>query len=118
MSFLKSSVKISQEQLAQTFSELIYINKIRALNELDLHLKLETIFFLTSNTKKWIFLLLLQRYDHAPHDQEKLIRKIISLKIHFNTPHDILSQKSEKKLISLSLHIFWLVKQHYLAFQV
>ena len=104
MSFLKSSVKISQEQLAQTFSELIYINRIRVLNELDLHLKLETIFCQTSNKKKWIFLLLLQRYDHAPHDQEKLIRKIVSLKIHFNTPQDILSKKSETKLISL--HIF------------
>ena len=61
MSFLKSSVKISQEPLAQTFSELIYINKIRVLNELDLHLKLETIFFQTSNTKKWIFFIVIAK---------------------------------------------------------
>ena len=61
MSNLKSSVKISQEPLAQTFSELIYINKIRVLNELDLHLKLETIFFQTSNTKKWIFFIVIAK---------------------------------------------------------
>ena len=61
MSFLKLSVKISQEPLAQTFSELIYINKIRVLNELDLPLKLETIFFQTSNTKKWIFFIVIAK---------------------------------------------------------
>ena len=83
------------------FSELIYINKIRVLNELGLHLKVETISFQASNTKKCIFWLL-RKCDHAPHDQEKLIRKIFSLKIHFNTLLDILSRKSETKLISLS----------------
>ena len=33
-----------------------------------------------------MYLFISQKCDHAPHDQEKLIRKIISFKTHFNSP--------------------------------
>ena len=91
MLFLESPAKNHWPKL-HYFSELIYINMMCVLNGLDFHLKTEIFFFKLQIQKNVSFLS--WKCDHAPHDQEKFIRKIISFKT-LQLPLDILAQKSE-----------------------
>ena len=102
------NISITAGPNCMIFSELTDMNKMCALNNLDFHLKTE---FFFSNLKYKKVHLLLRKCDHAPHDQEKFIRKTIQNTLQLSL--DIIAQNMKH---SLSLCPYFLASETALSY--